>query len=631
MQHLLLLPAMPPGLIDIKSVLWKSGGVHQTKIAVLGVVGGGLTDVVDAAPQELAQIVGVKLVRGDAGLMTLGAPAGAGVPQAGTLQVVIHQQGLGQGEMVNAPALYHGGGLTAIDHPVRVGGVVLVIQAFAVVVAHNIQQGGAFLGVFPGHIVGAEGGQAVLPGVVEGNLFQQLFHGFQAALVHMGIVNFVANAPKQQAGVVPIPAHPAGHVLFVPRREEPGVVIGGLAPHPIVKGLVHHQNAHFVRQLHHPGSGRIVGGAQGIDAHFLHDLQLTPGGTAVEGRTQAAQVVVQAYPVEDNAPVVQQQPIVRGKLQAAEAADGFHAVQLLPLPQQLRPQGIAAGGFQGPEPGIGHFQLRLSIGPGLDGGHRVPLPVQQGIDNAIGIQGLFGLRRNRHPPAPRAKLPRGDIEPVSDQVGVRVFQHPHIPVKPSPGIPAGVGVAHQAAHQHLVLPGGEEIGDIRLEGGIAVFPFRRQSAVDKQGGIHIHALEIQAAPPSRCPGELLPIPAGAVLVQFLHMPNLPVVGQGHLLPALLPLGQGFAAVGIHKKLPIVIPKRFRSHLSRSLSQKVFCLYSIPFREEKQPKNCGSVAACCGFESRTSEARFFLASRQNLLYNGMENIGFRQLVGKLLFV
>ena len=54
-----------------------------------------------------------------------------------------------------------------------------------------------------------------------------------------------------------------------------------------------------------------MGGAQGIDAHFLHDLQLPPGGTAVEGRAQAAQVVVQAYPVEDNAPVVQQQPIIR--------------------------------------------------------------------------------------------------------------------------------------------------------------------------------------------------------------------------------------------------------------------------------------------------------------------------------
>ena len=91
-QHGFLLPAVPARLIGIEGILGESGGVHQPEVAVFGVVGCGLADVVDAAPQELPQGVGVALVGGDAGLVALGAPAGAAVAQTGALQIVIHQQ-----------------------------------------------------------------------------------------------------------------------------------------------------------------------------------------------------------------------------------------------------------------------------------------------------------------------------------------------------------------------------------------------------------------------------------------------------------------------------------------------------------------------------------------------------------
>ena len=144
-----------------------------------------------------------------------------------------------------------------------------------------------------------------------------------------------------------------------------------------------------------------------------------------------------------------------------------------------------------------------------------------------------------------------------------VFQHPHIPVETGAGVPAGIGVAEQTAHQHLIIPGDQKVSDVGLEGGIAVFPPEGLLPVDEHRGVHVGALKIKAAPPAGGPAEFLPVPAGTVLIQFLYMPDLPVVGQGYRLPGQGLGGQGFAAGGVGVEIPAVIPECFGSHCQSS--------------------------------------------------------------------
>ena len=567
-QHGLFLPGVPACLIGVEIILGKPGGIHQAKIAVLGVIGRRLADVVNAAPQELSQLIGVQLVGGDAGLVALRAPAGAAVAQAGALLIVVHQQRLGQGEVIDAPALNHRGGLAAVDHPAGIFFMVLVVQAFAVVVAHHVQQGSAVLGILPGHVVGAEGGQAVPPGVMAEHLPAQGLGGVVALLgVPVGVVDLIADAPHDEAGVVPIPAYPAGHILLEPLGEEAGIVIGRLAAQPHVKGLVDHHNAQLVRQLHHGGGGHVVRGAQGVHAHVLHDFQLPPGGGAVEGRAQAAQVVMQAHAVEHQTPVIQEQSLIRENLHRAEATGLRQLVQSFAAAQEPRPKPVAAGCIHRPEPGILYREYRLFGAGRSHGGNRFPRRRQQGIFYHVGGQGIFRLRRYRDLPFALAQLPGGDIQPIGDQVGVVILDAPHVPVDTRAGIPAGVGVAQQAAHQDGIFAGVQIIRHVHLEGGIAILPLQRQLPVDVHRRIHIHALKVQAEAAAGGVGKALAVPAGAVLIQIAYMPDLPVVGQRHRLPAKRPGRERFTALRVDVAFPISVPKGFCSHIRCSFHQK----------------------------------------------------------------
>ena len=75
---------------------------------------------------------------------------------------------------------------------------------------------------------------------------------------------------------------------------------------PHVEGFVHHQQAQPVAELEQFRRGRIVAGADGVDAQPFHDLELPFGGAAVDGRAQRAQVVVHADALQLEVPAVQQ-------------------------------------------------------------------------------------------------------------------------------------------------------------------------------------------------------------------------------------------------------------------------------------------------------------------------------------
>ncbi len=148
----------PGGLEHIKAVLLEACGVQHAKIGVLGVIGRGFTQVILPCPDKLAQGEGRVAVVLDAVIYALGAPTGGAVAQGRGLHVVIRQHGLPEREAVDASALYGGAGFAAVNNPVRKLLMVLVVQELRVVVANRADLLRAFLGVFPGHVVGAQGG-----------------------------------------------------------------------------------------------------------------------------------------------------------------------------------------------------------------------------------------------------------------------------------------------------------------------------------------------------------------------------------------------------------------------------------------------------------------------------------------
>ena len=154
--------------------------------------------------------------------------------------------------------------------------------------------------------------------------------------------------------MVPIPAHPFPDILPPVLLKEPGVVKGGLAPFPHVIQLAVRKEAHAVAQLHHlPGRG-IVAETDGVDAHLLHQLQLPFGRLRIESRPQGAQVVVQAYAMQLNAPAVQEKAAfaVKGGL---PETDG----RLIAAPGKGRFKGIDIRIVNIPQPDTRDFALRF--------------------------------------------------------------------------------------------------------------------------------------------------------------------------------------------------------------------------------------------------------------------------------
>ena len=88
---------------------------------------------------------------------------------------------------------------------------------------------------------------------------------------------------------------------------------------PLVKGLEHHHQAHFVAQGHQFGCRHIVGGTDGITAHILEHLQLVTQGRHIDGGAQWAQVVMVAHALELTMPAIEVETLVGHVSQRADA------------------------------------------------------------------------------------------------------------------------------------------------------------------------------------------------------------------------------------------------------------------------------------------------------------------------
>ena len=89
------------------------------------------------------------------------------------------------------------------------------------------------------------------------------------------LVDLVADAPHDHAGVTSFPPNHGLQVPGVPGVEEPAVIAGRFAPPPAVKRLNHHQKAHPIGQVKQLGRGRIVRRPDGIETRRLQQLDFS--------------------------------------------------------------------------------------------------------------------------------------------------------------------------------------------------------------------------------------------------------------------------------------------------------------------------------------------------------------------
>ena len=95
-----------------------------------------------------------------------------------------------------------------------------------------------------------------------------------------------------------------------------------------------------------------MAGADGVAAHFLEDGKLAVEGGVVEGRAERAEVVVVAHALERDALAVEQEAVVGGELDLADAEDGFVAVHGLAVFSDCGDGDVEIRMFEVPELGM---------------------------------------------------------------------------------------------------------------------------------------------------------------------------------------------------------------------------------------------------------------------------------------
>ena len=85
---------------------------------------------------------------------------------------------------------------------------------------------------------------------------------------------FVSDTPYDDGGMIPIPADPVFHVFFPMFGKPAGRIVAGNLPTFPFGEFVQNHHAHFIAELIEGRRAGVVGGADTVDAHILHDLDL---------------------------------------------------------------------------------------------------------------------------------------------------------------------------------------------------------------------------------------------------------------------------------------------------------------------------------------------------------------------
>ena len=238
-----------------------------------------------------------------------------------------------------------------------------ILAAAAVVVAGG-HGTGAVLVVDPGDVIGADV-------IVAGRI------GPVGALLDL-----VAEGPGDDTGSVLVSLDDgAGGVLSVGHAVgiaiqagagsllEPGgevVAVLVLVVHQTVEGLLDDQQAQLVADGNQVLITRVVGDADGVGAHVLHDGHLAVDGIIVGSGAQGTLVMVHADAVELDSLAVEVEagglPLGPAEAEGILAGVDDHAVH-----QDLRTGGVQVGIVQRPQGGIRDLDLQLGLNSGAGG------------------------------------------------------------------------------------------------------------------------------------------------------------------------------------------------------------------------------------------------------------------------
>ena len=216
MHKRLLFHIHKSALPHIIGILGKSSRIHLAKVGILRMIRGRLPNVIKACPKKLPHGKRRIPVYGNTVLHRSGSPAGNTVSQCRALFIILCQDPCMQGKMVYSSALHDRRGLTSVDHPVRVFPVMLLIVFFRIIISGDLQNICAFLGIFPGHIIGAYGRAGILAGIIFFYQLLKLPGQLQSPFPCMGIIDLISNTKQDHTGMVPVPLHPAFHIPFMP-------------------------------------------------------------------------------------------------------------------------------------------------------------------------------------------------------------------------------------------------------------------------------------------------------------------------------------------------------------------------------------------------------------------------------
>ena len=110
--------------------------------------------------------------------------------------------------------------------------------------------------------------------------------------------HLVADAPHDDARMIPVALHQIREITLMPFIEETGIIAIRLLAAPHVKALIHHHDSHGITHIQKLGSRRIMTASDGIHTHIPEDGELAMKRILVEGGTETSEIVMLAHAID---------------------------------------------------------------------------------------------------------------------------------------------------------------------------------------------------------------------------------------------------------------------------------------------------------------------------------------------
>ena len=187
-----------------------------------------------------------------------------------------------------------------------------------VVVAHHIEYLSVRVVDFPVAIPGTESlsNGTCLVMFVDGLLHLSgcIDHANVLTLYHL-----VADAPRDDAGVVAVAQHHCMDVLAEAGVDDGRIVIGILLCAPAIEGLVNNEHAYRVAGIEESSRGGIVRGADEVEARLLHLAYLTDLSCIKGHSAKHTVIVVDAGAIDEHLLSVEHETILGIERERADA------------------------------------------------------------------------------------------------------------------------------------------------------------------------------------------------------------------------------------------------------------------------------------------------------------------------